>query len=128
MQSQLQNWHQRLLRVLHTQSNTGGLIMKKNITLDEFCPDIDISNDMEELYKYIDANKFNPTRFYVSRLNESYYWYLTFKWFDCDIAVCSQMFGNLHYLLEDIAKLSHHLFAKYCIELPYPDNQIEKPL
>lgn len=27
MQSQLQNWHQRLLRVLHTQSNTGGLIM-----------------------------------------------------------------------------------------------------
>lgn len=126
MQSQLQNRHQRLLRVLHTQSNiTGGLTMKKKITLDDFCPDIDISDDMEELAKYIDANKFNPTRFFVSQRNESYYWYLTYRWFECEIVVSSQMFGNLHYLLEDIAKLSHRLFARYAIELPYPDNQIE---
>lgn len=101
--------------------------MKITVTLESFCPDVSISNDMEELCKYIDVQNFKPSTFWVSRYEELFYWYLTFNYRDKIIVVSSQYFGNLHYLLEDIAKLSHELFAKYYIELPFPDNLIEKP-
>lgn len=120
MQSKLQNWHQRLLRVLHTKSNiTGGLIMKKQLTINEFMPDSE--KDLTYLASLINGYTFEPSLFFVSQLsNGRYYWAIRFERADMEVLISSIEFALVRDILIDISKLADFFYDKYIIELPYP--------
>ena len=119
MQSQLQNRHQRLLRVLHTQSNKGGLIMEKELIFKKFHPDFE--GDLNQFAYFISGSEFSVSSFYVATLNDGrYYWTLKICKGDFTVTIFSNEFALVRELLTDLRALADFFYSRYIIELPFP--------